>query len=301
MMENFAYGIDHVETPFFNILSDDDILLPGFFEIATAALGRNSQAALFIGGLLFADERGVVVKAPVEEWHTEGLVRPPTLFELIAPGAWLTWTSTLFRREALRAIAGLKTFVGHTADVDLILRLLVRYPVVVTKRPCAVFTVHPGSASASDRLQVHETHLNFSGLASVEDAIKLSERERAIDGVTNRRLQCLLRARVAEDLFRKALVFISEGHSAIALQTADALGDKLKRRDLATIIRLAANDGVLGSISRASLRLMRKARNKSVTLGNIRRYHRQSALVAETLARLSATSTPTSVPREVEA
>jgi len=301
MMENFAYGIDHVETPLFNILSDDDILLPGFFEMATAALGRNSQAALFIGGLLFADDRGVVVKAPVEEWRTEGLVRPPTLFELIAPGAWLTWTSMLFRTEALRAIGGLKTFIGHTADVDLILRALIHYPAVVKKKPCAVFTVHSGSASVVDRLLVHETHLNFSGLASIEHAIELAELGKAIDAATNRRVCGVLRARVERDLFQKALAFISEGQSAIALLTADALDDKLKRRDLATIIRLAANDGVLARISRASLRLMRKVRHKSLTAGNSRCYRRHSALVAETLSRLSAPSTPTSLPRKVEA
>ncbi|HTT77549.1 MAG TPA: glycosyltransferase family A protein, partial [Candidatus Binataceae bacterium] len=35
---NFKYGLDQVATPYFNFLSDDDALLPGFFEAALHAL-----------------------------------------------------------------------------------------------------------------------------------------------------------------------------------------------------------------------------------------------------------------------
>src|ERR1039458_5172442 len=48
MMENFAYGISHVETPFFSILSDDDFLLPGFFERAMSALEDYPEAMFFL-------------------------------------------------------------------------------------------------------------------------------------------------------------------------------------------------------------------------------------------------------------
>jgi glycosyltransferase involved in cell wall biosynthesis len=46
---NFKYGLDSVETPFFNLLSDDDALLPGFFTAALDSLERHPQAGMFAG------------------------------------------------------------------------------------------------------------------------------------------------------------------------------------------------------------------------------------------------------------
>ena len=36
MRGNFDYGLAHVETPFYSLLSDDDVLLPQFYEIVCA-------------------------------------------------------------------------------------------------------------------------------------------------------------------------------------------------------------------------------------------------------------------------
>lgn len=45
--ENFSFGVSRVDTPFFNLLSDDDFLLPGFFAQAISALQTNPHAAFF--------------------------------------------------------------------------------------------------------------------------------------------------------------------------------------------------------------------------------------------------------------
>jgi hypothetical protein len=57
MMENFAHGISKVSIPFFNILSDDDFILPGFYNTAMRSLEEYPEAGFFFGGLLFAARR----------------------------------------------------------------------------------------------------------------------------------------------------------------------------------------------------------------------------------------------------
>src|SRR5258708_39787124 len=42
---NFQYGLQHVTTPFFSILSDDDILLPDFYVTAKQAFTAHPQAS----------------------------------------------------------------------------------------------------------------------------------------------------------------------------------------------------------------------------------------------------------------
>src|SRR5208282_3987850 len=57
---NFSFGLSQVDTPLVHLISDDDFLLSGFFEQATAALNEHPTAAFFSGGMLSADSRGQV-------------------------------------------------------------------------------------------------------------------------------------------------------------------------------------------------------------------------------------------------
>src|SRR5579863_6759827 len=41
---NFKYGYEQVNTPFFSFLSDDDVLLPGFYERAYQLLTKYPEA-----------------------------------------------------------------------------------------------------------------------------------------------------------------------------------------------------------------------------------------------------------------
>jgi glycosyltransferase involved in cell wall biosynthesis len=55
IIRNFAYGMKQVSSPFINLLSDDDILLPNFFETAIRSFESNSETMLFVGGLIETD------------------------------------------------------------------------------------------------------------------------------------------------------------------------------------------------------------------------------------------------------
>jgi len=55
LVQNIAFGIERVATSFVNILSDDDIVLPGFFESAIRALEDHSEAAMYMGATIDAE------------------------------------------------------------------------------------------------------------------------------------------------------------------------------------------------------------------------------------------------------
>src|SRR5713101_2056619 len=52
---NFQAGMDAVGTPYFSFLSDDDLLLPSFYERALAGFHREPRAKMFCGQTVIYD------------------------------------------------------------------------------------------------------------------------------------------------------------------------------------------------------------------------------------------------------
>lgn len=145
MVANFNYGLGEVDTPLFNLLSDDDVLLPRFFETALRWLARYPEAMAFAGGVLWRDLEGRPLRAPAKDWPP-GLYQPPAvLLSMLQLGVPL-WTGMLLRAEVLKTLGGLDAQVA-ASDLDFELRLAARFPLVVAADPCACFTVHPGSST----------------------------------------------------------------------------------------------------------------------------------------------------------
>jgi glycosyltransferase involved in cell wall biosynthesis len=145
---NFVFGLSRIETPLFNLLSDDDFLLPDFFAEAVSALWNDPGAGFFFGAVLSADPEGRVMGFPHFGPEAGQTCPAPRLFQLLAPNT-RTWTSIIFRRTLLEFLGGLKTDTSYAADSDFILRSAVRYRAVLSNTPSAVFTLHPESTSVS--------------------------------------------------------------------------------------------------------------------------------------------------------
>jgi glycosyl transferase family 2 len=147
LVQNIAFGIERVATSFVNILSDDDIVLPGFFESAIRALEDHSEAAMYMGATIDAESSGAVADVPAHRYR-HGLLQPPeVLFEILRKGH-MNWNGFVMRREGLHLIGGLDDQVGVIVDVDLQLRIAAQYPIVVSPLPAAVFFSHPGQSSS---------------------------------------------------------------------------------------------------------------------------------------------------------
>jgi len=149
---NFAFGMRSVETPFFSILSDDDYLLPGFYEHALASLLEHPDAMFWAGMGLSVDERGAIWDARVDRWPREGVFTPPEGLMAMMQGMAPVWTGIVFRREVLERVGYLDPDALGPSDLDFMLRTAASHPYVLSKHPSAVYMLNTQSFSATEPL-----------------------------------------------------------------------------------------------------------------------------------------------------
>lgn len=143
--KNFLYGMKHIETPFFSFLSDDDVILPEFYETAMEGFGKFPDAAFFAGSTIAMTDSGKVLYTSLSLWQREGCYAPPQgLFEILE-GKHPIWTAIIFRKEVIEKVGILDLEVGPPADFDFVLRIAARFPFVICKKPCAIFVHHPAA------------------------------------------------------------------------------------------------------------------------------------------------------------
>ena len=66
--ENFRLGLAEVSTPFFSLLSDDDVLLPRFYETALSALRQHPTALFAVTRVLQVDRTGHLLSIEGRSW-----------------------------------------------------------------------------------------------------------------------------------------------------------------------------------------------------------------------------------------
>lgn len=145
MLGNYEFGISKMKTKFFSILSDDDILMTNFCELALEEFSKSPDIAFFAGSSLMLMKDKGVFRAPLEKWPREGLFHPPEGFlELI--GKYPVPTTVMYRTEAT---ANIKIdFQNNVAwDCDFLLQLAGQFPIAISKKPCGYYVYHPKSFS----------------------------------------------------------------------------------------------------------------------------------------------------------
>ena len=257
--ENFRFGVSHVDTPFFNLLSDDDFLLPEFFAQAMSALQKHPEAAFFFGGILSVDPDGRVIGASPFGKGQEQPCSPPELFRLLAPNT-RTWTSILFRRSMLKALGGLKRETSYAADTDLILRAATRFRAVLSDAPCAVFTVHPASISVGHFSDAFESQLNLALFESVNEAIDSAQRDQILDLGDAVEMKELYRTLTAQNFFRNSFSLIARDRLSVAARTSELLAEVFHCNNMAAFVRLATLRNIFGALLRLAIKCTRAGR-----------------------------------------
>jgi glycosyltransferase involved in cell wall biosynthesis len=151
-MPNFVFGMSRVETAFFSLLSDDDVLLPGFFRKALEGFEQHPEAVFSALATIHTDEAGRVTVVPLAGWK-DGLYRPPDGLLTMLEKGHPEWTAILFRTNVLEKVGTLDPETGAPADLDYELRIAARSPIVISREPGAIFVTHSGSVSAAARLE----------------------------------------------------------------------------------------------------------------------------------------------------
>ncbi len=137
---NFIYGLERVNTKYFSILSDDDILLPNLLESAVADLEKHPQAGFAaFGVLLQLPPWDFLVLDRSMQTCPEGLYESQDRILTVAREKPPLWTGTLFRKSLLDEIGMVQPGVGAAFDFDFQFRASARSPFLIRHAPGAVF------------------------------------------------------------------------------------------------------------------------------------------------------------------
>ncbi len=142
---NFNYALQQIETPYFSILADDDILLPSFYETAMAGF-RQHPDAMFSGGMTIITDGKAVLQ--VNPRHKSGYYNTPESILEVLDGNCSNWVSIVFRKELIEREGVLDVEIP-SVDSDWLFRVAAHNPWTMSRNPCALFVAHPDSYSSS--------------------------------------------------------------------------------------------------------------------------------------------------------
>ncbi|MGZ4884640.1 MAG: glycosyltransferase family 2 protein [Halobacteriota archaeon] len=139
---NFNYGLKEVNTPFFSFLSDDDLLLPHFFEVAIQSLSSNPDV-MFYAGLTIRVEDNKIIGISKNGGRFGYLSPPDSLLDIVDHK--LIWNSIIFRSKVIDCVGVLDMNVGGPADIDFEFRIAAHHPVILSNEPSAIYMQHSRS------------------------------------------------------------------------------------------------------------------------------------------------------------
>ena len=143
---NFQHALERVDTRYFTLLSDDDLMLPEFLNHSLGELEREPQAMFVASPVLLVDSKGRLLKVHGDNWRPGTHHPPQGLLEMTRKGHFI-WTGTVFR-TSVRGSVRLDPQTGNCSDMDFQLQVAARYPFVTSGRPGAIFTWHSQSPSS---------------------------------------------------------------------------------------------------------------------------------------------------------
>jgi glycosyltransferase involved in cell wall biosynthesis len=176
MLQNYQHGLNAVATDYFSFLSDDDLLMPNFCEIAFEGVSKYPEAAFFASStIFFSQETGISCVdsiSPLQHWPREGIYFPPFgLYEMIA--RYPVPTTVVFKRDTLSAVSiDFKNPIRW--DCDFLFQLAGRFPIAISKQICGFYLNHPGSFSINCER------------STCDSILRMIERVESFDFLTNK-------------------------------------------------------------------------------------------------------------------
>lgn len=173
---NFNYGMKKVATSFFSLLSDDNTLLPKFFEDAIYSLNQHPEAVLYAGQTVgIHDKTGKRDSESSHEIWVAGLVFPPDgVLNIIEKGLPTAIDGVLFRRDVLDSIGVFDPSFNGAIDHDYMMRIARNHIFYISKSYCVLYLLHDNSWTSkrdleemiTTRKKILERWCNDEGLAS---------------------------------------------------------------------------------------------------------------------------------------
>ena len=145
MIGNYEFALNEVKTPYFSLLSDDDVVFPWFLEEAMKGFQSFPDIAFSAASTIIMSENGEVIRVPLDLWSKEGYFSSiEGLTAMISK--YPIPTCILFRKEIVEEIP-IDRDNALTWDCDFLLQIAARHSIFISKRPCGIFLHHESSYS----------------------------------------------------------------------------------------------------------------------------------------------------------
>lgn len=148
LVQNFALALDSVTTPYFSFLSDDDYLLPCFYDTTLSGFAQHPEAGFSAGCTLTSDSKGRLFPQQFLHPFLEGFFSAGTgIAAIIDAHNFPQWTSILFNSKQRQRFGGLDVNAGNAFDREFILRYAASSSITIQAKPCAILMSWKYSAS----------------------------------------------------------------------------------------------------------------------------------------------------------
>lgn len=139
-------GLEAASSPLIAMLHQDDIWLDGFARAALQSAADWPEAALWVHGAQFTDDRNRRLGRFSPPFGPRARLIPSAeAQQILMVQNTVALPAAVFRRDAAMADGGLDPALWYTADWDLWLRLAAAGPVGWRPEPMAAFRLHAGS------------------------------------------------------------------------------------------------------------------------------------------------------------
>lgn len=199
--KNFIYGAEHVETPFFSFLSDDDILLPEFYETALMSFEEHPESIFSATATVCINTLTKVSCIPLLAWPP-GFYQPPEGLLAMLKYSHPVWTGVLYRKEVISEIG---TDLIGSSDMSFGLLTAAHFPFTISLKPGAMFVTHASSSILS-------THFQMPWLPLWMKLVKTLNDDREIPTEVRSYAKDVLDRRIQRKLFVTGMQAIIEGY-----------------------------------------------------------------------------------------
>lgn len=151
-------GVRAVTGEFVAFLDSDDFWLPDKLERQVAALQAAPEAALHIGAVLFVGATTARISIVEAENYDQPVWARDLGRDLNFPFITQNW---LIRRSVLEEAGPFDEHIPAWEEHDLLARFCPRYPIITSRRPCAVVLQGPGSVTSNISGFTPEVHEHF--------------------------------------------------------------------------------------------------------------------------------------------
>ena len=146
---NFNFGIRQVETPFFSLLSDDDLLAPDFYEQAIKGFEHYPEAMFVTMATMVVDHQNRVLSVPIPLREMTYYFRGEAFEKLVRLEIPNTWTGMVFKKQIVHQIGYIDLDAGILADGGWVSYAGAKVSCVAVPGVAAALLAHKQSTSGS--------------------------------------------------------------------------------------------------------------------------------------------------------